>query len=225
MEPKSEDLYWAAIVRHRWWSWIDGPELSLWQEREGFDGAAVLRVAGAYSVRRGLNLPGGDAAPLAKHLNVELRRLPDDLLKRAEQLDALAQSIADFTHKTQISAVSKFAWFAKPDGWTVFDRDASRALGTREHLAFYRKLKTLGFAETVKKLADVLARNNLAEICAERVIDQYLLLRRRENSKSIRELARGYLNILPENLAGSLREAAGQIENAIRGDRIIQESI
>lgn len=235
------DIYWAVVLRHRWSSWFDAPERHLVQEREGkLDAANVLRISSGYSVRRGLNLvPSGQAiedeakaalrllraGELADLLNKLFSKIPADIVERAGSLSDIATAIGAYTHNQQVSAVSKFLWFVAPAGWTVFDSLASRALRTSGHIAYYNRLEELGFSHTVSTIGSCLADNGLSDMWAERVVDQYLLLRASESKSSLRDIARAYLATLPSDRSLSLDRAATSIAAAVSGDKIFTESV
>jgi hypothetical protein len=224
---KEASLFSAVAVRHRWWTYLDAPEVELIRlNNNRFSVNAVMRISKAYGVRRGLKLLDENAKEkLARLLSDELQDFPGGLQERASRLAEVAAKMADYTHGTQISAVSKFAWFLWPDSWTMYDSRARAALKARDHRHFYRKLDELEFSGTVSRLDEMLERYGLSALSAGRIVDTFLLLRSSEDQTSDNELASAYLDTLTEEPKGRLRAAARELAKNFRNDQIVRESL
>jgi hypothetical protein len=236
------DVYWSVVLRHRWWSWFDRGELWLLEERRGaFDGASVRRIAGMYGVARGLHLLPGEmktyvvdqdesikaerAEKLAAALNDIFLAMPEDMVDRSKHLLDRHVDIASYVHNRQLSALSKFAWFANPKGWTMFDRLASGGIKARGYDSFYSKLVKLNFVATTEEIHSVLNQYGLQDMWAERILDHFLVLRGSSQIESNRDVARAYLNSLPADQRSRLDGAAEGVAVAISAHSIIESAI
>ena len=224
---KEGSLFSALLIRHRWWTYLDAPESKLLQlNNNRFTANAVMRISKAYGVRRGLKLPGDSAKEkLAELLSDELREFPGGMQERADRLGEIAAAIDDYTHGSQISAVSKFAWFLWPDGWTMYDSRARKALRARDHTHFYRKLEDLDFYGTVSRLDELLKVHGLMALSAGRVVDTYLLLRSADDRTSDDELASAYLGAMAEGPKARLQAAAKQLAEEFCNDPIVRYAL
>lgn len=218
-------IFNAVVLRHRWWTHIDNPEATLLKANgRRFTSHQVVRIARAYGVRRGLNLSkAGATGELAGRLSEIFSEFSGSLTDRSSLLEGIADEIKEFTHNRQISAVSKFAWFVHPDGWTMYDSRARRALRVSNHGDFYSKLDKLDFVGTCAKIEAVLDRHKMRAMAAGRIIDSYLLVLSANDRALDDELADAYLTSLLNPLQTDLRAAATEISECIAGDQFISE--
>lgn len=231
MSGGKSDFYWAAIHRHRGWLWFDNSERRMIDNADGkIDHTAVQRIGVEYSVIRGFQSPEKmtDAervsrnTRIAQFLATHVAGWPDGLIQRHGHCLKMAEKAiaVGLTEKLQISAMTKFMWFLRPTGWTVFDAVAATGLqvggGGRESrsLRFYRKLESVGFEELVDQISRALRGTVLDGMHPERVVDSFLYLRGITTREA--ELARltAYPTAFPEKFVSDLVEAAEAIASA-----------
>jgi len=162
--------------------------------------AALAAAVASFDIRQGETL--GDRAK-------RLARLIDE--------NAAAGKI----NASPISAMTKLLWFAKPDGWTMFDQYAALAV-MAEHASstafmknFYTVLDRRGFTRLVDNVRGAL-RHPFHPLLAERVIDKFLFIHgvrysragkatadqdsAFESSRMEMALLNGFVNALPSDL-------------------------
>ena len=169
-----DDLLYFAVLEHiRTWLGGDGPLVEALKKNRGkLDKYALRRIARNYNVSRGIGAKGkaGDihAKALVKLLNDALP-WPRDLVARAKCCEKLARKARKHTHgNVQFSLVTKLSWFAQPDGWTMYDRYARKAIGAREGLTSTRSLRNVAFRSTPSKSKEYLTAKPCF-ICMARV--------------------------------------------------------
>ena len=226
--------YWSVIGYHRWWQWLDGPELGALQIADGLlSPLSVRRIALAYRVSRGIRRPREDeedegledphAAGVADLINntIPAWLAQPDLVGRAAICiqTAEAAAAAHHTRGIQVSAFTKLFWFVGPAGWTVFDRFAADALGAvgarpvPRATSFYQILSAGGFAELSQQGNQLIQQAELGTFRMERILDQQLWLRglpanRRGGERAVYE---GYLAALPPAQHDALSDLAHAI--------------
>ena len=153
-------------------------------------------IAREYSFARGLNPEKPDCLCATLNEAVADNGWPvclDGRVSRCIEIMEQAQARECFTTRNgvqtrQISAVTKLAWFLRPDGWTMYDSRASAGLGVRggntvERMrAFYGRLSKHGFEKIVQEMQEFIDSqirhlNGLDEydgLPATRIVDRYL---------------------------------------------------
>jgi hypothetical protein len=228
-------VYWATLAYARWWLAVDGPFLGAVAADGGFTEPLLRRVAVRYNVNRGLLQPedqqeGEDvsATGMIGLLREAAAAWPASLQERAdlciEKAEA-AQSVG-WTDKLQVSGVSKFIWFLKPERWTLFDRFAAKGMGVPAHWnrrrqfeAFYKALDKGEFNEVVARIEPVVAASALPSLPASRIIDSMLMARGARGSAAHEvEESRAFLALLPSAFRDDLHRLATQLQDEIGND-------
>jgi len=223
-----EYLYWAVVEHVRGWLGEDGAFRQAIEQKEGkLDGVTLRRIAVVYNVNRGIRAkdPQGDkhADRLAALLNAS-RPWPSDLVARAEKCLKVATEAKTLGHTSGLlaSGVTKFSWFAQPEGWTVYDRFVSRAMETKSQetgqrmIEFYQKLQNNGFPELAEKIQMALDEANIMDLHSTRVLDKLMMLRGADVSETawadnFRGACRGFLNILPHEWRQAVENLASHV--------------
>lgn len=226
-------VYWATLAYARWWLAVDGPFLAA-IDAGGFTPKLLRRVAIRYNVNRGIPQTGATdskAISVIKLLNEAAQDWPDGLNLRAEKCLALAEKALG-RHDTgtlQVSGMSKFMWFVKPDGWTVFDSFARKGLAVSGNdrralfLNFYKTLEDQGFDDLVQTMRPVIAESLLPDLPAERIIDSLLMARggRGCEQHEIDESA-AFLALLPPDFRKSLDGLAIKLDRELRDSALVR---
>lgn len=222
-------VYWATLAYARWWLAVDGPLLGAIASSGGFTESLLRRVAVRYNVNRGLLQPttrlnGADqsAYGVIKLLREAVPGGSPGLEARAAHCVAMAEAAhsAGWTHNLQVSAISKFVWFLRPDQWTPFDRFASAGMGIppawdrpRQFTAFYAALVRGGFDDVVGRIEPIVAASGLPRLPASRIIDALLMARGGRGSASDDLLeSSAFLSLLPEAFRGDLHSLAAHLQ-------------
>lgn len=228
-------VYWATLAYARWWLAVDGPFLGAVAAEGGFTKPLLRRVAVRYNVNRGLLQPddqqeGEDvsATGMIDLLNGAIGGWPVALRERAEICVEIAESAqkAGWTDKLQVSGVSKFMWFLKPERWTLFDRFAAKGMGVPAHWnrrrqfeAFFEALDEGDFNEVVARIGPVVAASVLPSLPASRIIDSLLMARGARGSAAHEvEESRAFLALLPPAFRDDLHRLASQLQHEIGND-------
>lgn len=151
--------YCAVLDYYRCFMATDGPNLALIGD-DGLTPEIADRIAREYKVRRnisdiadasGQKIPGVEALVDA----INQSTWPDSLSERADVCIAIAKGHCDGVERlglakvnqTPTSAVTKLMWFRRPEGWTMFDKQARLGLIGNKHCAktFYARLEKLDF--------------------------------------------------------------------------------
>jgi hypothetical protein len=149
--------------------------------------------------------------------------------KKKDQGEGAGEKSKEKNKKTvdAASAVTKFIWFMKPEGWTVFDSYAAEGVGIPNYRAmermeyFYKALILEKFHDLVENMQDFIRQNSVSmqELPATRILDTLFMARGARGSGSAHGVAltNAYLNHLPDSirkelsdLATSLQEKYGQ---------------
>ena len=231
-------LYWSTIAYLRAWWATDGVRLAvirkhgMWPE--------MLRSLGAeYNVNRSIvrtdkakGIEDTSAKAICDILHRAGDRWPAELLDRAQACEGIAFQMRSYTGETEknlVSAATKFMWFLKPDGWTVFDSFAAAGMGVKAHLPrleqlrnFYAQLNAAGFGPLAVEMEVIIRRSTLSGLPAARILDTLLMARGgRSGDAGAVERLEAFLNLLPaasrsplETLATSLHERFGVHELA-----------
>ena len=120
------------------------------------------------------------------------------------------------------SAVTKFIWFMRPEGWTVFDSYAAKGVGIPPYRAmermeyFYKALILEKFHDLVEKMQDFIRKNSasMQELPATRILDTLFMARGARGSGSDHGVAltEAYLNHLPKCIREELSALATALQ-------------
>lgn len=217
--PQTDELYWALVDHARGWISSDAFRVKLVQlNGDRLNEKLVRRIARDYAVGRGIvaSENGDDAAGkgIARLANNALEQWGPTLCERAEACSRLASKFQDkgYTHKYEASLATKLMWFLAPKGWTVFDRYAADALGTRNCSVdirmplFYETLELNGFSDFSKKIQKRIKVSEYQHLHGTRVIDALLTRRggRQANALGAGEQAPHFLTQLPTSARNDL---------------------
>jgi hypothetical protein len=189
-------------------------------DERGLDGDLLRRIALVYNVNRGVSAGPENADRLAGFLTAEAERFAGSLTYKACHCARLADEMQarGMTKHVQRSAVSKFMWFLRPDGWTVYDDFARRALGVSAQLGapferFYAELDSNDFTGAVAAIRAALNNTDFAMTPPERVIDACLWLAGAPADRRAFEqrASATFLQTLPAPMAASLQDLADRI--------------
>lgn len=228
-------VYWATLAYARWWLAVDGPFLGAVKAERGFTETLLRRVAVRYNVNRGLLQPEGqqEGEDVSASGMIDLLRgvvvdWPSGIRNRAEVCVEIAEAAqkAGWTDKLQVSGVSKFIWFLKPERWTLFDRFAAKGMGVPAHWsrrrqfeAFYEALDDGDFDGVVARIEPLVAGSILPGLPAARIIDSLLMARGARGSGTHEvEESRAFLALLPPEFREALNHLATQLQDEIGND-------
>lgn len=234
-EWADRQVYWATLAYARWWLAVDGPFLGAVKASNGFTQPLLRQVAVRYNVNRGLLQPkarADESDPSASGVIGLLRAAagdwPASLSERSSRCIEIARRArrAGWTDKLQVSAISKFIWFLKPDRWTLFDRFAAAGMGVpaswnreRQFNAFYVTLQCRGFDDVVRRIEPLVAASSLPDLSAARIVDALLMARgARGSAKHEVDESRTFLGLLPEAFRSDLHSLASQLQTEIGND-------
>lgn len=223
--PDNKDaVYWALVGYARWWLNIDAGLCRLISDADGkLTEASLAAIALQYNVARGL--PGKErpteTRALLDALNRSAADWPPTLIGRAHYCGKIARAlqVEKLTHNHHVSGVTKYMWFLRPAGWTVFDRFAADGMDVRAGLtaldrmqSFYAALDAAGFGIAERQLQSLIGKSAWKSLPAGRILDTFLMRRSRE--PGMREGANstvaitGFLQALPDDAARSLHDLA-----------------
>jgi hypothetical protein len=143
---------------------------------------------------------------LCELLKGACRNWPDNMKERADACIQLAQKAlrAGVSNVLLASASTKFMWFLKPEGWTVYDRFARKGLGSSDRRdakfdmpAFYEALESRGFVEISSQINDVIRAAPFSSLPAERILDTLLMARGGRGGEDALPGHRAFLALLP----------------------------
>jgi len=223
------ELYWACITYTRSWWATDGPRLA--RTRKGLDHKSLRAIALEYNVNRGVPKGVESAQKLADFLNKAGKIWPGGLTARAERcLEIVAQARSAGRLKTnQISGTTKFMWFLKPDGWTVFDRFAADGAGIPKHLnamkrmeRFYRQLEEWDFEAKAADMQAVIDDSPLAGMPAPRILDRLLMARAGDYQRDAPDELQAFVDLLPSSASKLVVELSDQLQSRF-GDDVLGE--
>jgi hypothetical protein len=233
------DIGWALVSYYRGWLCFDGGWLKRLKGSKLIEDD-IRKIGIEYQVLRGIpkETENGDkgAERLASLINAHIHSWPTPLTSLADGA-SWCQRVADqaATKKYRdgklvtyrpVSAVTKLVWFLRPDGWTVYDRLASRAMGltyqaaSEKMVAFYNRLASSGFAETARDINATLKSHDILVGRGERVIDQLLVYRgSNDDGKSeYRRRLKFFLECLPDGLHAQIVATANDLSDQIGSD-------
>ena len=228
-------VYWATLAYARWWLAVDGPFLGAVYTNKGFTEPLLRRIAVRYNVNRGLLQPkgqtaGGDASAtgMIGLLSAAANGWPDDLEDRAARCVHIAETALDkkWTKTLQVSGVSKFMWFLKPDGWTLFDRFAVAGMkvpvnwSRRDQFeAFYEALADASFNDVAARIERTVLSSSIPNLHSSRILDSLLMARGARGSATHEvDESRTFLGLLPPAVRDDLHRLAIQLQVEIGND-------
>jgi hypothetical protein len=141
------------------------------------------------------------------------------------------------------SAVSKFVWFMKPDGWTIFDKYAADGIGIPQTISinkegalrpsaldrmecFYTALAYENFFILAAEMQLFIRKNapTFAKMPAARILDTLFMARGERGAASEHgvKLTKAYLNGLPTPLKEELRGLACALHKQFRNHELLK---
>ena len=235
------EVFWSTIAYLRCWWATDGINVKAIQRAGAMTPELLREIAKEYKVNRGI--PRADVVdigdddndcddddyhrdPVARDLAALLNRdrgdWPVGLVERADRccrILRIAQASKLF-YRDQISAVTKFMWFLKPEGWTMFDRYAANGLGVDSRLpalqrmqAFYGALAERGFEEVCARMQKRIDDSAFKGLPAGRILDTLLMARgdRGGDAETVARL-KDFLSLLPLDTGGQLVNLAWALQ-------------
>ena len=178
---ETRTLIRSAVIEHlyQWWA-RDGLLYRRLRLPNGQIDPAVLRkIARAYGVSRGIL--EGQEANVGGLIVTNLNNWPEDLVARAQVVRHIAEEAKGrFTRGLLLSAFSKLVWFAKPQGWTLYDSYARAGLKAPRHgddfARYYIRLQDIDFQTAMDLSRNVIAHSAFPYLHPERIHDAYLML-------------------------------------------------
>ena len=228
-----ESIYWATILYARLWWNSDGPRLLSIREFGKMEPKMLRGIAMEYNVNRGIVGADKDkdraAEGLCELLNDARETWPTGLVDRAEACREIldkAMKSDSYVHGYQISAITKFMWFLKPDGWTVFDSFAAQGAGVnrvsgscKRMELFYQKLTDLGFERLSQEMQVMIDVDVFGELPATRILDMHLMILGKYGPD---KLAIGslenFLLVLPNQTSQELKALAEKLQSRFGND-------
>jgi hypothetical protein len=192
---KSESYaFWAVIEHFQGMLGNDGHYLAQIRESGGrLSTDLAVTIAKDYSVARTIhkyvkaeNEPVLGISSLVFDIEELASNWPTDLFDRAKACCKIAEHHSERQtgkkKSTPYSGVTKIMWFLRPHGWTMFDSLAQFGLtgpgaGSKCVEAFYQALEKENFFETCAEVQDILDKQGLKWLYAERVVDKFLMFR------------------------------------------------
>jgi hypothetical protein len=167
---------------------------------------------------------------LCEILNKAASKWPTTLVGRSKRCvrvteDAIA---AGCFRNFQISAVTKFMWFLKPDNWTSFDQYAAKGYnkfaprGSKlptidtesKMIAFYKGLKDRQVTSIWSVMQEVIDKGRLKGLPAPRIFDSFLMEKgRREEAIQSNRIARYSLALLPKQTARDIHRLGSELQS------------
>lgn len=209
----------ATIERARFYLNTDAPFLALIRKNSGLTAETVHQIASEYLVRRNIG-SRDELLVIANHLNTEIASWPGDLTNRAAWCLTQAAAIKKQLnlHHTPFSAVTKLAWFLRPDGWTLYDSFARKAIksggigGIQQVTRFYKVLGEQEFLDAATKIDQVFSGTAWSHLSGVRVLDAYMMWKGGYPFRLTSDAARkGFLDALPGTGGQELSTLAARI--------------
>jgi hypothetical protein len=226
---RERPLYWSTIAYVRVWWATDGVRLAIIREH-GMQPDMLRSLGAEYNVNRSIirqdrrrGAEDANARDVCETLHEAALRWPDDLLGHAEVCVDIAARMQPYTpgsNRNLVSAATKFMWFLKPDGWTVFDRFAAGGMGVAGHLSrveqlrcFYHRLHDAGFGSLVAEMQAFIKKRLLPDLPSARILDTLLMARggRGGDTGSIERL-NAFLALLPATTRKPLEALARKLQ-------------
>jgi hypothetical protein len=228
---RERPLYWSTIAYVRVWWATDGVRLAIIR-KHGMQPDMLRSLGTEYNVNRSIirqDRTRGEEDTNAQRVCEILHKAascwPADLLDRAEVCVKIATQMQPYTpgsNRNLVSAATKFMWFLKPDGWTVFDRFAAGGMGVAGHLSrvkqlrcFYKRLHDAGFGSLVAEMQAVMEeRGLLPGLPSARILDTLLMARggRGGDAGAIERLS-AFLALLPATTREPLEALARDLQS------------
>lgn len=242
MSKQERTAYLAAVELYRTFLFEDGPVLETMAEAGGtMDHVTLSRIAQLYSVARTIPTPSDIGGPdvnreqFAKAMAALACQWPADFQSRAKACRDVAVQLEngfdrrlrqdDFARKSSgpHSAVTKFIWFLKPEGWTVYDRLAADAVlrsggNTQERQARFYLTIDKPLSHWAGKLRPILEKFD-KRLHAERLLDKFLLMQGAMLQREVMRQQNGhFLRVLPDDLAARVRQMASDVAEILPDD-------
>ena len=225
-EWRERPLYWSTIGYLRTWWATDGAWVSLIEREGGMTPELLSAIAKEYFIHR--NIAGGvqegasNITNICGMLNCNSRKwLSSSLLKRAELCHILTTKLKckKYTRSREFSAVSKFMWFIKPYGWTMYDSYASlglnidRSENADKFECFYKKLHDAKFSHLVANMQRKIENTEFTGLPATRIVDTLLMARggRGGDTFSVSSFE-AFLQVLPSHTSCNLVSLAQTLQ-------------
>ena len=194
---RSRPLYWSTIAYTRAWWATDGVLLARIQNH-GMTPEILRSIGTEYNVNRSFKREDKQrraqdttAIDVCKILRDECLFWPADLPGRAAVCCRIVKRmrLLSSVDDDLVSAATKFMWFLRPKGWTMFDRFAAAGMrvpgqsggeklsGPDRMACFYQRLHTTGFSALVVDMQKVLGKSSLSNLPPERILDALFMAR------------------------------------------------
>ena len=118
-----------------------------------------------------------------------------------------------------MSGATKWMWFLRPDGWTLYDNLAAKGLGIHHAdtvtrgVRYYERLDELGFPVYAREISTALQQHPVHGLFGERTIDKFLMLvgNDQKDRKYKIESCKAYLRSFPNPLRNQIKQSAERI--------------
>ena len=219
-----DGTHYPFALAYQWWLICDShfanADLST-----NLDERWLREIGKPYLVNR--TIPNGREAAFVGMIKSSGQSAEMDLEQRAARL-SLALSRNFDCQKLPASAASKVSWFVWPQGWTMYDSYAAKALignpsatGLARMEMFYAALAMRGWNDLLREMRLALRPFAFDPRLAERTIDKFLFLHGMEEAALEPALAMidGFVDALPAELRDDVvraGEATGEELLSIR---------
>jgi hypothetical protein len=220
--PCTQAAQIAFSAAYQWWLAQDAHLLAELEGRpDRLDCDWVEEIQGPYGLGRTL---GGDRPQWVVNTLRQVGNLP--MQERADKLEGLANARRDKEPgwKRPMSALSKISWFLHPDGWTMFDSYACRAVGAVGFGDYYCKLINRGW-DNILAAVRLALPDGIDRRLAERTLDAFLMLVA-DDKRLHRRLGaiRNFENALPADISEKLRASGADVAKILqRGELLAPE--
>ena len=236
---RAKPLYWSTLAYQRAFWATDGAHRRLVENRQGLTVPLLRRSGDEYRVNRWIPVADKSPIPAEDRLGIEddpSARLYLRLLHEAQAHWPASGAVARATvceavvmeakrhgvsTSTLASATTKFMWFLRPDGWTVFDRLACQGMGiapdkgtaAQRMLEFYARLECAGFEALAAEMDDEIGRSLLAGLPATRILDTLFMARAGGGSDQLGvDRLAAFLALLPPLMRDALHTLAETLQ-------------
>lgn len=238
-------VFWSTIGYLRAWWGTDGPRLSLIRDAGGITPEMLRSIAVEYNVNRLILRQEKATAGVAQKASQEgdksaglmcdilkeaCAAWPTSLVERAEICAGIAKKARKqgVAKNNLASASTKFMWFLKPDGWTVYDGSARAGLSSpttqnavADMLAFYKTLQKRGFPDLVAKMNAIIGSTPFKGLPAERILDTMLMAEGGRGGTDAVPGHRAFLDLLPEPTRAPLIALAAALQREVGNEALL----